>query len=87
MKLIDLLFPSAKTSYARARANERRVAAVRSGEQEIGRALEVLAAGRERFVLGTLPDGRAVRIAPEQIGRHGMVWGASGAARATSCRS
>lgn len=81
MKLIDLLFPSAKTSYARARANERRVAAVRSGEQEIGRALEVLAAGRERFVLGTLPDGRAVRIAPEQIGRHGMVWGASGAGK------
>ena len=81
MKLLDLLFPSARTSYRRARVNEARSAAARSGAGEIDRALAALAAGEERFLLGTLADGRPVRMAPEQIGRHGMVWGASGAGK------
>jgi DNA helicase HerA-like ATPase len=81
VKLLDLLFPPAATSYRRARVNEARSAAARSGAGEIDRALAALATGKERFLLGTLADGRPVRMAPEQIGRHGMVWGASGAGK------
>jgi len=37
--------------------------------------------GDDAFLLGTFPDGTPVKVAPREIGRHAMVWGASGAGK------
>jgi len=78
----DWCFGSARRAYRRARVNEARAAA----EASAGRAASIedaLAslAGDDAFLLGTLADGTPVRVAPREIGRHAMVWGASGAGK------
>lgn len=37
--------------------------------------------GDESFLLGRLPNGDELRLAPREAGRHGMVWGSSGAGK------
>jgi hypothetical protein len=37
--------------------------------------------GNESFLLGSSPHGEELRIAVPEIGRHGMVWGSSGAGK------
>ncbi|HEX8155135.1 MAG TPA: hypothetical protein VF698_18530, partial [Thermoanaerobaculia bacterium] len=37
--------------------------------------------GDDTFLLGTLASGEEVRIAAREVGRHGMVWGSSGAGK------
>jgi hypothetical protein len=75
-------YGSAKRAYERARVNEarRRAAVGNASSSEIDRALGTLG-GDGSFRLGTLPDGTPVRVAPREIGRHGMVFGASGAGK------
>jgi hypothetical protein len=71
------LFDTPKKAYRRAILNEARAAA------GADRTADVLAAlgGDESFALGTLPSGAELRIAPREIGKHGMVWGSSGAGK------
>jgi hypothetical protein len=75
-------FGSAERGYARARRNEGRAANALAAKLE-GDVESALAAlrGEDDFLLGTLPDGKPVRIAPREIGRHAMVWGSSGAGK------
>jgi len=72
------LFGDPKKAYRRAVINEATAAGARS--DTIAAALRTLD-GDESFVLGTLASGEEVRIAPREIGRHGMVWGSSGAGK------
>src|SRR5581483_8679838 len=69
-------------SYKRARANENARAAAREGAKtaDEDRTLSMLD-GDRRFILGNLEDGRPVKVAPAEIGKHGLVWGASGAGK------
>lgn len=78
----DWCFGSGERGYARARRNEGRAASAAAAklEGDIESALAALR-GESDFLLGTLPDGKAVRIAPREIGRHAMVWGSSGAGK------
>jgi hypothetical protein len=75
-------YGSADRAYARARRNEARAAraATETAGSEVERTLTALG-GDGQFLLGTLTDGSAVRIAPREIGRHAMVWGSSGAGK------
>jgi hypothetical protein len=72
------LFGDPKKAYRRAVINEAKAAGA-SGDA-IAAALSALD-GDESFVLGTLASGEALRIAPREIGKHGMVWGSSGAGK------
>lgn len=78
----DWCFGNPRKSYSRARRNEARAAAAVGVEaaSETARTLAALG-GKEGFLLGTLPDGTHVRVAPREIGRHAMVWGSSGAGK------
>lgn len=78
----DWCFGDAKRSYVRARRNEATAAgeAKRARDAAADAAVAALA-GPESFVLGSLPDGTVVRVAAKEIGRHGMVWGSSGAGK------
>jgi hypothetical protein len=75
-------FGSARRAYRRARVNEGRASAEASAERaaSISDALASLR-GDDAFLLGTLADGTPVKVAPREIGRHAMVWGASGAGK------
>jgi hypothetical protein len=78
----DWFFGDPKRSYERARRNT----AVIKAEMENGSAADVEAAlaaldGDDAFTLGTLASGEDVRLAAREIGRHGMVWGSSGAGK------
>jgi hypothetical protein len=75
-------YGNADRSYARARRNEGRSALHALAEAE-GATKQTLAAlrGEGDFLLGELADGTPVRVAPEEIGRHAMVWGSSGAGK------
>lgn len=78
----DWCYGSAKRAYERAQRNEARTAAaVNRAVDAASREAVTALGGGETFLLGTLPDGRAVRVAPREIGRHAMVWGASGAGK------
>lgn len=78
----DWLFGSRKESYARARKNTAAMAAEMRGssEADVLTALRALD-GDDSFVLGTLPSGEEVRVAAREVGRHGLVWGSSGAGK------
>jgi hypothetical protein len=78
----DWCFGSDERGYARARRNEGRAVSALAAklEGDIESALAALR-GESDFLLGTLPDGKVVRIAPREIGRHAMVWGSSGAGK------
>jgi hypothetical protein len=80
--LRDWCYGNAGRAYQRARVNESRARSSDAREvvSEVRRALAALD-GKESFVLGTLGDGTAVRIASREIGRHAMVWGSSGAGK------
>jgi hypothetical protein len=78
----DWLFGDPKRAYERARRNT----AAMKAEMEGGSAADLqttLAAldGDESFLLGTVPSGDELRLAPREVGRHGMVWGSSGAGK------
>ncbi len=78
----DWCFGGEGRSYARARANEARSAAVADAEDEREKRQALAALGGEQsFLLGTLNDGTPVKVSPREIGRHGMVWGSSGAGK------
>jgi hypothetical protein len=78
----DWFFGDRKASYARARKNTAAMAAELRGSCEAD-ARTALAAldGDESFLLGSVTSGDDVRIAPREVGRHGMVWGSSGAGK------
>jgi hypothetical protein len=78
----DWCFGNAKQAYERARLNEGRARSLAAAESANAttRALASLN-GDESFVLGTLPDGTPVKIAPREIGHHAMVFGSSGAGK------
>src|SRR6187399_1101463 len=78
----DWLFGNPSRAYERARRNT----AAMKAEMEGASAADVhatLAAlgGDESFLLGTLSSGDELRLAPREVGRHGMVWGSSGAGK------
>lgn len=78
----DWLFGNPSRAYERARRNT----AAMKAEMEGANAADLeatLAAldGDESFLLGTLPSGDELRLAPREVGRHGMVWGSSGAGK------
>src|SRR5438874_2640840 len=71
-------FGDTKKSYQRAVINEARAAtAAMAGDPAAVRALD----GDESFLLGTLSGREDLWIAPREVGRHGMVWGSSGAGK------
>src|SRR5438270_4141507 len=78
----DWFFGNRKASYTRARKNTAAMAAGMNGEENDD-ALATLRAldGDDSFVLGTLSTGEEVRLAAREVGRHGMVWGSSGAGK------
>ncbi len=78
----DWFFGNRKESYARARRNTAAMAAEMSGAGNAD-ALTTLGAldGDDSFLLGTIASGEEVRIAAREVGRHGMVWGSSGAGK------
>ena len=78
----DWCFGSARRSYRRARVNEARASVEASAKRAATVAEAVASLGADdAFLLGALPDGTPVRVAPREIGRHAMVWGASGAGK------
>src|SRR5438046_2207967 len=78
----DWFFGNRKASYTRARKNTAAMAAEMSGagNEDALAALRALD-GDDSFVLGTIPSGEEVRLAAHEVGRHGMVWGSSGAGK------
>lgn len=78
----DWCFGNARRAYRRARVNEARASseALADRADSVAHALAALG-GEDTFLLGRLPEGTPVRVAPGEIGRHGMVWGASGAGK------
>lgn len=78
----DWFFGSRKESYARARKNTAAMAAEMNGSagEDVQATLAALD-GDESFLLGTLSTGEDIRLAPREVGRHGMVWGSSGAGK------
>jgi hypothetical protein len=78
----DWFFGSRKESYARARKNTAAMAAAMNGEsgEDVLAALRELD-GDESFLLGTLAGGEELRLGVREVGRHGMVWGSSGAGK------
>jgi hypothetical protein len=78
----DWFFGSRNRSYARARWNTAAMAAEMSGAGNED-ALATLGAldGDDSFLLGTIASGEDVRLAAREVGRHGMVWGSSGAGK------
>ena len=78
----DWFFGSRKKSYERGRKNTAAMAAAMSGasEEEMLATLRALD-GDESFLLGQLPSGEDVRLGVREVGRHGMVWGSSGAGK------
>jgi len=78
----DWFFGSRKESYVRARKNTAAMAAAMNGASgdDVLAALRELD-GDESFVLGTLASSEELRIAVREVGRHGMVWGSSGAGK------
>lgn len=78
----DWLFGSQNRSYERGRRNT----AVMQAEME-GASVDDLQTtlasldGDESFVLGQLATSEELRLAPREVGRHGMVWGSSGAGK------
>jgi hypothetical protein len=78
----DWFFGGRKDSYARARKNTAAMAAeMRGSSAEDERTALAALDGDESFVLGTISSGEEVRLAPREVGRHGMVWGSSGAGK------
>jgi len=78
----DWFFGNRKESYARARRNTAAMAAaMRGASEEDARATLRALDGDESFLLGALPRGEEVRLAAREVGRHGMVWGSSGAGK------
>lgn len=79
--LRDWCFGDVRRAYERARVNEARARAdIEHPGSLTDRALAALG-GADAFRLGRLRDGTPVEIASQEIGRHGMVWGASGAGK------
>lgn len=78
----DWLFGNPKRAYERARRNTAAMKADMEGANtaDVDTALAALD-GDESFVLGRLPSGEELRLAPREVGRHGMVWGSSGAGK------
>lgn len=78
----DWFFGNQKASYARARRNTAAMDAAMSGASD-NDVLETLRAldGDERFLLGTLANGDELWVSAREVGRHGMVWGSSGAGK------
>lgn len=78
----DWCFGNQRRSYRRARSNENARAVVRESARaaDEDRSLSMLD-GEKSFVVGMLAGGRSVNISPREIGRHGMVWGSSGAGK------
>jgi hypothetical protein len=78
----DWFFGSRKDAYVRGRKNTAAMAAEMRGTSEEDERIALAALdGDESFLLGTLPSGEELRIAPREVGRHGMVWGSSGAGK------
>ncbi|HEY0139308.1 MAG TPA: hypothetical protein VGF48_00355 [Thermoanaerobaculia bacterium] len=78
----DWFFGNRKESYARARKNTAAIAAdMRGTSEEDARTALAALDGDESFLLGTLASGEGVRLAAREVGRHGMVWGSSGAGK------
>jgi hypothetical protein len=78
----DWFFGNRKESYARARKNTAAMAAEMHGASAEDEMTTLAALdGDESFLLGTLARGEEVRLAPREVGRHGMVWGSSGAGK------
>jgi len=77
MNIYDLLFGNSQEEYRRARANEGRAHAAAPIDDAAVAALR----GPHDFAVGRLDDGTVVRLAPRDIGRHGIVFGASGAGK------
>jgi hypothetical protein len=78
----DWFFGSRKKSYTRARKNTAAMTAAMNG----GSGADVLDAlraldGDESFLFGEITTGEDVRVAPREVGRHGMVWGSSGSGK------
>lgn len=65
----------------RARANEARLAAQQLGDSASIQATLRQLAAPDATTIGTLADGRPVRLSPQEIGRHGLVWGSSGSGK------
>ena len=78
----DWLFGNPSRAYERARRNTATMKAV-MGSASAADLEATLAAldGDESFLLGRLPSGEELRLAPREVGRHGMVWGSSGAGK------
>lgn len=78
----DWFFGNRKASYERGRRNTAAMAAQVNGaaHEDSLAALRALD-GDDSFLLGRLPSGEEVRLAAREVGRHGMVWGSSGAGK------
>lgn len=78
----DWLFGNPKHAYERARRNTAAMKAEMEGANSADEQTTLAALdGDESFLLGTVPTGDELRIAPREVGRHGMVWGSSGAGK------
>jgi hypothetical protein len=78
----DWLFGDPKRAYERARRNTAAMKAEMDGASSADLQTTLAALdGDESFLLGTLPTGDELRIAAREVGRHGMVWGSSGAGK------
>lgn len=75
--ITDWFFGDRKASYARARKNNAAMAEDGPANADALAALQSLD-GEDSFVLGTLATGEPLRLAANEVGRHGMVWGSSG---------
>jgi hypothetical protein len=78
----DWCFGNEQRSYRRARSNENARATARASAKasDEDRSLSMLD-GEDSFGLGTLSDGRPVNVSSREIGKHGIVWGSSGAGK------
>ena len=78
----DWCFGNEQRSYRRARSNEnaRAIAHASAKASDEDRSLSMLD-GEDSFALGTLSDGRPVNVSSREVGKHGIVWGSSGAGK------
>ncbi|HEX8253384.1 MAG TPA: hypothetical protein VF846_09570 [Thermoanaerobaculia bacterium] len=78
----DWLFGDPSRAYERARRNTAAMQAEMEGRSAADLQATLAALdGDETFLLGRLPSGDELRLAPREVGRHGMVWGSSGAGK------
>jgi hypothetical protein len=77
-RITDWFFGDRGASYARARKNTAAMVA-EDGTTDADTVVAIRSLdGDESFVLGTLATGEPLRLAANEVGRHGMVWGSSG---------